>query len=59
MVEKPRSEFDRLCVELGLSTADAARKLGVPWRTVYRWRIGETKPSRMAQEKIEQLRGGQ
>lgn len=56
MANDPRSDFDKLCIDLALTTAEVAGKLRVPWRTVYRWRIGETKPSPMAQEKIEALR---
>ena len=49
------TEFDRLCVRLGLTTAEAARRLGVPWLTAYRWRTGRNRPSRLAQARIDAL----
>jgi DNA-binding transcriptional regulator YiaG len=50
------TDFAKLCKELSISVAEAARRMGVPYMTAYRWFQGTHKPSRMAQEKIAQLR---
>jgi DNA-binding transcriptional regulator YiaG len=51
-----KTEFAALCRELGLSVAEAARRIGVPYVTAYRWYAGTHRPSRMAREKVERLR---
>lgn len=37
------------------SQEDLARKLGVSLNTVQRWEMGKTKPSRLANEKLQAL----
>jgi len=50
------TDFARLCRALNLTIAEAARRMGVPYLTAHRWHQGKSKPSRMAQERIERLR---
>jgi hypothetical protein len=34
-------EYNRICEEMALSPIDVGEKLGVTWRTAYRWKAGD------------------
>ena len=53
--ENIAEELKKLRQQKGWSQEDLARNLGVSFATVNRWENGKTKPSRLAQEKIEQV----
>jgi transposase len=53
---EPKSEFAKLCKRLGISVAEASRRLDVPYVTAYRWHAGTHQPSRMARHKLDKLR---
>lgn len=49
-------EIKELRKGLGLSQTAFSKLISVEWLTVSRWERGVTKPSRLALEKIEQLK---
>ncbi len=48
-------DIKQLRQRLGMSRDAFARELGVTYKTVYLWEKGKTKPSPMAQQKLEEL----
>ena len=48
-------DVKQLRQRLGMSRDALARELGVSYKTIYLWEKGKTKPSPMAQQKLEEL----
>jgi len=51
-------DVQQLRQRLGMSRDALARELGVSYKTIYLWEKGKTKPSPMAQQKLEELEKG-